>query len=139
MACKSGKIFLNFFQISWNQFKKGHYILSIHAIVTYTVDALNITNLSSLKERRTQLCRKYMQKMSQNDHPINFLKLRTATSGHSYNLRPGGNNRNNVYADRSCCRTQCSGSFISFTSKYVNSYLRYFYCFYSSSSFNYNL
>ena len=75
------------------------------------LDALNTTNLSSLKERRTQLCRKYIQKMSQNDHPINFLKPRTATSGHSYNLRPGGNNRNNVYADRSCCRTQRSGSF----------------------------
>ena len=84
------------------------------------LDALNITNLSSLKERRTQLCRKYIQKMSQNDHPINFLKPRTATSGHSYNLQPGGNNRNNVYADRSCCRTQRSGSFISFASKYVN-------------------
>ena len=51
---------------------------------------------------------------------INFLKPRTATSGHIYNLRPGGNNRNNVYADRSCCRTQRSGSFISFASKYVN-------------------
>ena len=52
------------------------------------LDALNITNLSSLKERRTQLCRKYIQRMSQNDHPINFLKPRTATSSHSYNLRP---------------------------------------------------
>ena len=79
------------------------------------------------------------KKMSQNDHPIDFLKPRTATSGHSYNLRPGGNNRNNVYADRSCCRTQRSGSFNSFANKYVNSYLRYFYCFYSSSSFNCNL
>ena len=69
------------------------------------LDALNTTNLSSLKERRTQLCRKYIQKMSQNDHPINFLKPRTATSGHSYNLRPGGNNGNNVHADGSCCRT----------------------------------
>ena len=84
------------------------------------LDALNITNLSSLKERRTQLCRKYIQKISQNDHPINFLKPRTATSGHSYNLWPGGNSRNNVYADRSCCRTQRSSSFILFASKYVN-------------------
>ena len=42
------------------------------------LDALNTTNLSSLKERRTQLCRNYIQKMSQNDHPINFLKPRTA-------------------------------------------------------------
>lgn len=32
MACKSGKIFLNFFQISWNQFKTAPYILSIHAV-----------------------------------------------------------------------------------------------------------
>ena len=93
-----------------------HIIYPCHSYL----DALNITNLSSLKERRTQLCHKYIQKMSQNDHPINFLKPRTATSGHSYNLRPGGNNRNNVYADRSCCRTQRSGSFISFASKYVN-------------------
>ena len=93
-----------------------HIIYPCHSYL----DALNITNLSSLKERRTQLCRKYIQKMSQNDHPINFLKPRTATSGHSYNLRPGGNNRNNVYADRSCCRTQRSGSFISFACKYVN-------------------
>ena len=86
---------------------------------------LNITNLSSLKERRTRLCRirKYIQKMSQNDYPINFLKPRTATSGHSYNPRPGGNNRNNVYAVRSCCRTQRSGSFISFASKYVNMWI----------------
>ena len=30
--------------------------------------------------------------------------------------------------------TQHSGSFISFACKYVNSYLRYFYCSYSSSS-----
>ena len=28
------KIFLNFFEISWSPFKKRHYILSIHAIVT---------------------------------------------------------------------------------------------------------
>ena len=66
------------------------------------------------KERRTHLCCKYIHKMSQNDHPINFLKPRTATSGHSYNLQASDNNRNIVYADRSCCRTQCSGSFVSF-------------------------
>ena len=109
MACKSCEIFRNFFQISWSQFKKGHYILSIHTIYN-----------GSLKERRIQLCCKYIQKMTQNDHPINFLKPRTATSGHSYNLRASDNNRNIVYADRSCCRTQRSGSFISFDSKYVN-------------------
>ena len=57
--------------------------------------------------------------MTQNDHPINFLKPRTAISGHSYNLR-ASDNRNIVYADRSCCRTQRSGSFISFASKYLN-------------------
>ena len=89
-----------------------HIIYPCHSYL----DALNITNLNSLKESRTQLCRKYIH----NDHPINFLKPRTATSGHSYNLRPSGNNRNNVYADRSCCWTQRSGSFISFASKYVN-------------------
>ena len=58
--------------------------------------------------------------MTQKGHPINFLKPRTATSGHSYNLRAGDNKRNIVYADRSCCQTQRSGSFISFASKYVN-------------------
>ena len=84
------------------------------------LDALNTTNLSSLKERRTQLCCKYIQKMTPNDHPINFLKPRTATSGHSYNLRASDNSRIIVYADRSCCRIQLSGSFISFASKYVN-------------------
>ena len=63
---------------------------------------------------------KYIQKVTQNDHPINFLKPRTATSGHSYNLRASDNNRNIVYVDRSCCRTLRSGSFISFASKYVN-------------------
>ena len=85
-----------------------------------SLDALNTTNLSSLKERRTRLCCKYIQKMTQNDRPINFLKPRTVTSGHSYNLRPSDNNRNIVYADRSCYRTQRSGSFISFASKYLN-------------------
>ena len=70
------------------------------------LDALNTTNLSSLKERRTQLCCKYIQKMTPNDHPINFLKPRTATSGHSYNLWASDNNINIVYADRSRCRTQ---------------------------------
>ena len=84
------------------------------------LDALNTTNLGNLKERRTQLCCKYIQKVTQNDHPINFLKPRTAISSHSYNLRASDNNRNIVYADRSCCRTQRSGSFISFASKYVN-------------------
>ena len=106
------------------------------------LDALNTTNLRSLKERRTQLCCKYIQKMTQNDYPINFLKPRTATSDHSYNLRTSDNNRNIVYADRSCCRTQCSGAFISFATEiceYVNGYLRYFYCFYSSCSVNYLL
>ena len=34
------------------------------------LDALNTTNLSSLKERRTQLCCKYIQKMTQRDHPL---------------------------------------------------------------------
>ena len=84
------------------------------------LDALNTTNLSSLKERRTQLCCKYIQKMSQKDHSINFLKPITAVSGHSFNFRASGNNRNVVYADRSHCRTQRSGSFISFASKYAN-------------------
>ena len=83
------------------------------------LDAVNTTNLSSLKESQTQLCCKYIPRMSQNDHPINFLILKTATSGHSYNVWPG-NNRNIVYADGSFCRTQHSGSFISFTSKYVD-------------------
>ena len=144
MAYKSGKIFLNFFQISWSQFKKGHYILSIHAIVTQM--PLTLLTLAALKERQTQLCCKYIQKMTQNDHPINFLKPRTATSGHSYNLRASNNNRDilyqervSLYADRSCCRTQRSGSFISFASKYVDSYLRYFYCFCGSNSVNYLL
>ena len=109
------------------------------------LDALNTTNLTALKERQTQLCCKYIQKMTQNDHPINFLKPRTATSGHSYNLQASNNNRDilyqervSLYADRSCCRTQCSGSFISFASKYVNDYLRYF-CFCGSFSVNYLL
>ena len=60
-----------------------HIIYPCHSYL----DALNTTNLSSLKERRTQLCCKYIQKMTQNDHPIDFLKPRTAISGHSYNLR----------------------------------------------------
>ena len=47
-------------------------------------------------------------------------KPRTATSGHSYNLRAGDNYRNIVYADSSYYRTQRPGSFISFSSKYVN-------------------
>ena len=70
--------------------------------------------------RQTQLCCKYIQKMSQNDHPINFLIPKTAPSGHSYNLWPVDNNRNIVYAERRSCRTQHSGSFISFVSKYVD-------------------
>ena len=45
---------------------------------------------------KTQLCCKYILKMSQNDHSINFIKPRTATSGHSYNLRASDNNRNIV-------------------------------------------
>ena len=81
---------------------------------------LTLLTLAALKERQTQLCCKYIQKMTQNDHPINFLKPRTATSGHSYNLRASDNSRIIVYADRSCCRTQRSGSLISFASKYVN-------------------
>ena len=87
------------------------------------LDAFDTANLSSLKERRTQLCCKYIRKMSQNDHPINFLTPKTATIGHSYNLRPGDNNGDVVYADRSCCRTQRSGFFISFSSKYVDMYI----------------
>ena len=93
-----------------------HIIYPCHSYL----DALNTTNLSSLKERRTQLCCKYIQKMSQKDHPINFLKPRTAISGHSYNLRASDNNKNIVYADRSYCLTHLSGSVISFASKYVN-------------------
>ena len=79
-----------------------------------------VLTLAALKERQTQLCCKYIQKMTRNDHPINFLKPRTATSGHSYNVRASDNNRDILYADRSCCRTQRSGSFILFASKYVN-------------------
>ena len=98
-------------------------------------DALNTANLSSLKERRTQLCCKYVQKVSLKDHPTNFLKPRTTSSGHSYNLRANDNSRNIVYADSCCCRTQCSGSFISFASKCVNN----FYCLHSRYSVNYLL
>ena len=98
-------------------------------------DALNTANLGSLKERRTQLCCKYISKVTLKDHPINFLKPRTTSSGHSYNLRANDNNRNIVYADSCCCRTQCSGSFISFASKCVNN----FYCLHSRYSVNYLL
>ena len=89
-----------------------HIIYPCHSCL----DALNITNLSSLKERRTQLCCKYIRKMSQNDHRINF---KAATCGHSYSLRSGYINRSIVYGDKSCCRTQRSGSFILFNSKYI--------------------
>ena len=34
------------------------------------IDALNTTNFSSLKERQTQPCCKYIQKMTKNDHPL---------------------------------------------------------------------
>ena len=84
------------------------------------LDALNTTNLSRLKERRTQLCCIYIQKMTQNDQPINFLKPRTATSDNSYNLWASDNNRNIIYADKSCCQTQRLGYFISFAIKYGN-------------------
>ena len=67
--------------------KRALYMYIIYPCHSY-LDALNTTNLSSLKERRTQLCCKYIQKMTQKDHPINFLNLRTATSGHSYNCGP---------------------------------------------------
>ena len=92
MAYKSGRIFPNLFQISLSQFKKRaqHIIYPCHSYL----GALNTTNLSGLKERRTQLCCKYIQKMTQKDHPINFLKLKTAFSGHSYNLRASDNKRN---------------------------------------------
>ena len=63
------------------------------------LNALNTTNLSSLKERQTWLCCKYIQEMTKEDHSINFHKLRTASSGHSYNLWASDNNRNIVYAD----------------------------------------
>ena len=104
---RRARAFETSFQISWSKFKKGHYIHPCHNYL----DALNTTNIISLKERRTQLCCKYIQKITQNDYPINFLKPRTATSGYSYNLR-ASDNRNLVYADRSCCWTQRSGSFI---------------------------
>ena len=115
---RRARAFETSFQISWSQFKKGHYIHLCHSYL----DALNTTNLSSLKERRTQLCCKYIQEMTQNDHPINFVKPRTAISGHSYNLL-ASDNRNIVYADRSCCRNQRSGSFISFL--YFISFIRW--------------
>ena len=78
MAYKSGKISLNFFQISWSQFKKGHYIILIYPCHSY-LDALNTTNLTSLRERHTQHCCKYIQKMTQKDNPINFLKTNVTT------------------------------------------------------------
>ena len=114
--------------------KKQYYLLknkleliqkrALHIIYPCHIylDALNITNLISLEERRTQLCCKYIRKMSQNDHPINFLILKTAISAHR-TLQPavhGYNNRNIVCGDKSCCLTKCSGSFISFNSKYVD-------------------
>ena len=67
-----------------------HIIYPCHSYL----DALNITNLSSLKERRTPLCCNYIRKISQNDHPINFLIPKTATSGHSCNLQSSYINRN---------------------------------------------
>ena len=107
-------------RLQWPRvFKSEGQVFKLEGEIYYE-DALNTTNLNSMKERRTQLCCKHIQKMTQNDHPINFLKPRTATSGHSYNLRASDNSRIIVYADRSCCRTQLSGSFISFASKYVN-------------------
>ena len=93
------------------------------------LDVRNTINLSSLKERRAQLCSKYIRKMSQKDHPINFLTTKTATSGHGYSLRSSCNNRNVVYADRGCCRTQRSGSFISFASKYGKWLIKIFLLF----------
>lgn len=46
-----------------------HIIYPCHSYL----DALNVTNLDSLKERRTQLCSKYVWKMSKNPTPLTFL------------------------------------------------------------------
>ena len=52
-------------------------ISSVYAALCHNyLDALNITNLSSLKERRFQLCSKYIRKMSQSDHPLVSLYLK---------------------------------------------------------------
>ena len=42
----------------------------LESIQKRALDVLNTTSLSSLKERRTQLCCKYIQKMTQRDHPL---------------------------------------------------------------------
>ena len=59
------------------------------------LDALNTTSFSSLKKKDelSSAVNIFIRKMSQNDQPINFLIPKTATSGHSNNLRPGDNNK----------------------------------------------
>lgn len=114
-----------------------HIIYPSHSYL----DVLSTTNLSSLKERRTQLCCKYIRKMSQNDHPINFLIPKTVTNGHSYICGPATTKE--ILFTLKGAVTGLSVQVPSLHSP-VNIWIckklvRHFYCFHSSGSFDYLL
>ena len=61
-------------------------------------DALSLCQLSTLADRRAQLCNKFISKISQSEHSINFLVPRLASNRvYTYNLRPGVVHRPTTY------------------------------------------
>ena len=78
-------------------------------------EALFLAQLTTLAERRSQLCKSYISNLKRNHHPINFLLPRPITSVNRYNLRSGPVSHNVLlYGDKKICLTKRSGEFVTF-------------------------
>ena len=71
--------------------------------------ALDLTNLSTLANRRILLCKKLMADMRDESHPISFLAPKVTTRNISYQLRSG-----NTTAPKTMKRTKRANYFFTF-------------------------
>ena len=71
--------------------------------------ALHLTNLSTLANRRILLCKKLMANMRDESHPISFLALKVTTRNIPYQLRSG-----NTTAPKTMKRTKRANDFCTF-------------------------
>ena len=71
--------------------------------------ALDLTNLSTLANRRILLCKKLMADMRDESHPISFLAPKVTTRNISYQLRSG-----NTTAPKTMKRTKRANDFFTF-------------------------
>ena len=87
----------------------------IYPLIDSYDEATSLANIPTLKFRREQLCKRYMIKMKNKDHPLHMMLPKCKTSQCSYRLR---NEQNNIVFFNNICKCKTLRTEQFFTFKY---------------------